>query len=155
VSLRPMTPEVVRAVEFDMRFRGYDTDEVDAFLEEVALALEELAGHSAGSGCTGGASLSEPLPDSTSATRDEEGAGAPTQTPWLVRAAEFEAERILRDADRRSRAMTADALAAAQHALAQLGQLRAQLQGGSDGKEPSLGEVRTPQSSSAAAVGSQ
>lgn len=37
-----ITGKVLREVEFRDRLRGYDTDEVDEFLEEVALAVDEL-----------------------------------------------------------------------------------------------------------------
>ncbi len=37
-----LTPKVFDDVEFRERFRGYDPDEVDAFLEQVARAVQEL-----------------------------------------------------------------------------------------------------------------
>lgn len=37
-----ITGKVLREVEFRDRLRGYDTDEVDEFLEEVAVAVDEL-----------------------------------------------------------------------------------------------------------------
>jgi cell division initiation protein len=37
-----ITGKVLREVEFRDRLRGYDTDEVDEFLEEVAIAVDEL-----------------------------------------------------------------------------------------------------------------
>ncbi len=37
-----ISAKVIREVEFRDRLRGYDTDEVDEFLEEVAVAVEEL-----------------------------------------------------------------------------------------------------------------
>jgi DivIVA domain-containing protein len=37
-----ISAKVLREVEFRDRLRGYDTDEVDEFLEEVAVAVEEL-----------------------------------------------------------------------------------------------------------------
>ena len=33
---------ILREVEFRDRLRGYDTDEVDEFLEKVAVAVDEL-----------------------------------------------------------------------------------------------------------------
>jgi cell division initiation protein len=38
----PLTPEDVQAQTFKEKFKGYDVDEVDAFLERVMGALEEL-----------------------------------------------------------------------------------------------------------------
>ena len=37
-----LSAKVLREVEFRDRLRGYDTDEVDEFLEKVAVAVEEL-----------------------------------------------------------------------------------------------------------------
>ena len=37
-----VTPQVINEVEFHQKMRGYDPDEVDDFLERVALAVEEL-----------------------------------------------------------------------------------------------------------------
>ena len=37
-----LTPKVFDDVEFRERFRGYDPDEVDSFLEQVARAVQEL-----------------------------------------------------------------------------------------------------------------
>ena len=37
-----LTPKVFDDVEFRERFRGYDPDEVDAFLEQVARSVREL-----------------------------------------------------------------------------------------------------------------
>ena len=37
-----LTPKVFDDVEFRERFRGYDPDEVDAFLEQVARSAQEL-----------------------------------------------------------------------------------------------------------------
>ncbi len=37
-----LSPKLLREVEFRTSLRGYDTDEVDEFLEKVALAVEEL-----------------------------------------------------------------------------------------------------------------
>ena len=37
-----LTPKVFDDVEFRERFRGYDPDEVDAFLEQVARSVQEL-----------------------------------------------------------------------------------------------------------------
>ena len=34
--------KVLREVEFRDRLRGYDTDEVDEFLEKVAVAVDEM-----------------------------------------------------------------------------------------------------------------
>ena len=42
VSPMELTPKVFDDVEFRERFRGYDPDEVDAFLEQVARAVQEL-----------------------------------------------------------------------------------------------------------------
>ena len=43
----PLTPQLVRAAEFRETWRGYHPDDVDRFLEEVAVRLEELMGSSA------------------------------------------------------------------------------------------------------------
>lgn len=37
-----VTPLVIRQKEFNTRFRGFDVQEVDAFLEEVAVEMESL-----------------------------------------------------------------------------------------------------------------
>ena len=37
-----LSAKVLREVEFRDRLRGYDTDEVDEFLEKIAVAVEEL-----------------------------------------------------------------------------------------------------------------
>ena len=37
-----LTPQELREVEFRERWRGYDPDDVDDFLERAAVALDEL-----------------------------------------------------------------------------------------------------------------
>src|SRR6195256_5470428 len=37
-----VTPQVINEVEFHQKMRGYDPDEVDDFLERVAVAVEQL-----------------------------------------------------------------------------------------------------------------
>ncbi len=37
-----ITPTVVRQKEFSTRFRGFDIQEIDSFLEEVAKEIENL-----------------------------------------------------------------------------------------------------------------
>jgi len=37
-----VTPQVINEVEFHQKMRGYDPDEVDDFLERVAVAFEQL-----------------------------------------------------------------------------------------------------------------
>ncbi|MEY2432025.1 MAG: cell division initiation protein, partial [Acidimicrobiaceae bacterium] len=39
-----VTPQVINEVEFHQKMRGYDPDEVDDFLERVAVAVEQLQG---------------------------------------------------------------------------------------------------------------
>ena len=40
-----VSPKTLREVEFRERWRGYDPDDVDDFLEKAAVALEELHAH--------------------------------------------------------------------------------------------------------------
>ena len=39
-----VTPQVINEVEFHQKMRGYDPDEVDDFLERVAVAVGEMQG---------------------------------------------------------------------------------------------------------------
>src|SRR6185503_2811549 len=40
-----VTPQVINEVEFHQKMRGYDPDEVDDFLERVAIAVEQFQEH--------------------------------------------------------------------------------------------------------------
>lgn len=98
-----LTPEEIQSREFLVSLRGYDRDEVHAFLDEVAEAFAELLASSAGDGRSAdggsaGTDAAEPVPSDEPA--EVAGPAAPEPAPLQAPVSPFaaigaETQRIL------------------------------------------------------------
>jgi cell division initiation protein len=105
-----ITPLDIQRMEFRVRLRGYDREEVDQFLEEVAQTVESLASensslraklsaaeHDLGELKKAEATLTQTLV-STQALTDQLKQAAQRDADLVVKEAEFKAEEVLREA---------------------------------------------------------
>jgi len=105
-----LTPQTLREVEFRERWRGYDPDDVDDFLEKAATAIEEL--HARLREYTERSMVAE---QRLTESADTEGALRHTlvlaqrTADSAVAEAQESAARILRDAEERARAIVGEA----------------------------------------------
>src|SRR5579862_7051052 len=130
-----LTPQTLRDVEFREKLRGYHPDDVDDFLEEVAVALEGLLARlRAAEAAAGGAPAPLPAPVAVQQPSDptlSEGtlsraillaqrtadlavAEAEESARQILDDARAEADRILADTQSKVAAMTEEARASAE-----------------------------------------
>src|SRR5579871_344980 len=152
-----LTPQTLRDVEFREKLRGYHPDDVDDFLEEVAVALDGLlarlraaeaaGGAGAGAAATAAAFAAAPVPASAPGgaestlsegtlsraillaqrTADIAIAEAEESARQILDEARAEADRVLADTQAKVAAMTEEARTAAEASVAELEQRRAAL----------------------------
>lgn len=118
----PIDPADIRAQEFRVVFRGYDIEEVDAFLDRLE---EELAGP------TGGAAAGTPAADG----------GPPTAALRTLVHAERMAEQLLAEATAEATAIRAQARAEAAAVLADARAEAVQVVGAAGRPRPEVGEL--------------
>jgi len=144
-----LTPQVLRDVEFREKLRGYHPDDVDDFLEEVAVALDGLltrlrAAEAAAAGMPAPAAVPAPAPAPAASNVDESAisralllaqrtadlavAEAEASARQILDEARAEADRILADTQAKVAAMTEEAKASAEASVAELDQRRAGLE---------------------------
>ncbi|HVM65632.1 MAG TPA: DivIVA domain-containing protein [Acidimicrobiales bacterium] len=143
-----LTPQTLRDVEFREKLRGYHPDDVDDFLEEVAVALEGLlarlrTAEAAAGGApapVAAAALQQPSDPTLSEgtlsraillaqrTADLAVAEAEESARQILDDARAEADRILADTQSKVAAMTDEARSAAESSVAELDQRRAALE---------------------------
>jgi len=148
-----LTPQTLRQVEFREKLRGYHPDDVDDFLEEVAVALEELltrlqvaetsaravpsdvapvAVAAAGSSIAGEIGVTEETIRRTlllaQKTADAAIADAEESAHQILSSAQEEAQRLLDETKASVTTMTRDAKVNAQQAITELEQRRASLE---------------------------
>ena len=120
IGAMELTPQELREVEFRERWRGYDPDDVDDFLERAAVALDEL--HDRLREYTERATVAEQR-----LTEGADAEGALRHTLVLaqrtadnaVAEAQETAARMLRDAEERGRAIVGEARQEADRAAAE------------------------------------
>ena len=144
-----LTPQTLRDVEFREKLRGYHPDDVDDFLEEVAVALDGLlarlrAAEAVASGMAS-APAAAPAPAQPSDPTLSEGtlsraillaqraadaavAEAEESARQILDDARAEADRVLADTQGKVAAMTEEARAAAEASVGELDQRRAALE---------------------------
>ena len=143
-----LTPQTLRDVEFREKLRGYHPDDVDDFLEEVAVALDALlsrlrAAEAAAAGApvpVGAATVSAPadpnLNEGTLSralllaqrTADLAIAEAEDNARRIHDDARTEADRVVAESQTKAAALTQEAKAAAEASVAELEQRRAGLE---------------------------
>lgn len=96
-----MQPEEIEGREFFIGLRGYDKDEVNAFLSEVAAEVRTLQARLAEGGGGGGAATAAPLRD------DFEDLGA--NVAAILRTAKESADSMVGDAENQAAQLRADA----------------------------------------------
>ncbi len=136
-----LTPQTLREVEFREKLRGYHPDDVDDFLEEVAVAVDALLGRVRAAEA---AAAGHPLPAPVSAPADpnlNEGtlsralllaqrtadlaiAEAEESAQRLRDEARIESDRVLAETNTKVAIMTQEAKAAAEAAVTELEQRR-------------------------------
>lgn len=114
-----LTPQVLKDVEFREKFRGYDPDEVDAFLEQVGTAIGQLQSRlKAALEQAQAAGRSQPpaqTPSEPGRLHDPDGAlqrvllAAQETADKVVHDAEAEAATMLADAEQKSSSLMTDA----------------------------------------------
>jgi len=115
-----LTPQVLKDVEFRQKVRGYDPDEVDAFLEQVGTAIGQLQARLQAALQQSG---SQP-PSEPGRLHDPDGAlqrvllAAQETADKVVYDAESEATTMVREAEQKSSAMIAEADAHSEKVLA-------------------------------------
>jgi DivIVA domain-containing protein len=116
-----ISAKILREVEFRDRLRGYDTDEVDDFLERVAVGFDELTAELNAALARADRAEHQPAPMAT--TSDEDASGdsikrtlvlAQRTADLAVREAQDEASKILEDARAAAAAAMSDARASAE-----------------------------------------
>jgi cell division initiation protein len=143
-----LTPQTLRDVEFREKLRGYHPDDVDDFLEEVAVALDGLLARlRAAEAAAGGpapvpaaAAVAQPSDPTLSEgtlsraillaqrTADIAIAEAEESSRQILDDARAEADRILAETQSKVAAMTEEARASAESAVGELDQRRAALE---------------------------
>jgi DivIVA domain-containing protein len=117
-----ISAKILREVEFRDRLRGYDTDEVDDFLERVAVGFDELTAELNAALARADRAEQQPTPVAP-ATSDEDASGdsikrtlvlAQRTADLAVREAQDEASKILEDARAAAAAAMSDARASAE-----------------------------------------
>ncbi|HZQ57592.1 MAG TPA: DivIVA domain-containing protein [Acidimicrobiales bacterium] len=152
-----LTPQTLRDVEFREKLRGYHPDDVDDFLEEVAVAVDSLLGRLRAAEAAAGGSVQAAAPpapapvasapavapsgDSTLSegtlsraillaqrTADIAVAEAEESARQILDEARAEADRILADTQSKVAAMTEEARTSAEASVSELEQRRAALE---------------------------
>jgi DivIVA domain-containing protein len=146
-----LTPQTLRDVEFREKLRGYHPDDVDDFLEEVAVALDGLLARLRAAEAVASGMAAAPAPVAAAApaqptdptlsegtlsraillaqrTADAAIAEAEDSARQILDEARTEADRILADTQGKVAAMTEEARAAAEASVGELDQRRAALE---------------------------
>jgi len=144
-----LTPQTLRDVEFREKLRGYHPDDVDDFLEEVAVALDGLLARLRTAEAVASGMAPAPAPMATMAqptdstlsegtlsraillaqrTADAAIAEAEESARHIMDDARAEADRVLSDTQAKVAAMTEEARAAAEASVGELDQRRAALE---------------------------
>jgi DivIVA domain-containing protein len=119
-----ISAKILREVEFRDRLRGYDTDEVDDFLERVAVGFDELTAELAAAQARADRVEHQAPPPAPAPTTDDDSIKrtlvlAQRTADLAVREAQEEAGRILEDARAAAAAAMSDARASAERARTQ------------------------------------
>jgi DivIVA domain-containing protein len=119
-----ISAKILREVEFRDRLRGYDTDEVDDFLERVAVGFDELTAELAAAQARADRAEHQAPPPAPAPTTDDDSIKrtlvlAQRTADLAVREAQEEAGSILEDARAAAAAAMSDARASAERARIQ------------------------------------